>query len=173
MRSSFSMHLDPVKPNEQPTELISAHPPSAQWPFPLEISIQIFSSCSALDVLLLPLVSKMFYKLSNNEDLWKIFTRTLNLGICEPKVISVKWKELYMINVFEKYSKGTKLSVNYLRQDVFGVNRIKKTIEIEIDLNSPEVKGKHLAQIIKKAEGLTQHLSQIVISVFSKKKGKT
>lgn len=167
------MHLDPAKPNDQPTELIPAHAPSAEWPFPLEIYIKIFSLCSVSDMERISLVSKAFYKHANDENLWEIFFKNLNLGICEPKGIAVKWKEFYMIKEFEKYTKGTKLCFNYLRQDIFGVNRVKKTIEIEVDLNSPEVTGIHLMQIIKKAEGLTQHSSQIAVSVLSEEKGKS
>lgn len=162
------MYVDYAKINHPIPQQISESSISAEWPFPIELSRHIFSLCSPADVERMTLVSWTFYQLANDEDLWLIFVNKLNLLNWEPKLERVTWREFYKAIEFEKYAKGTKLNFRYLKPDIFGVKRVKKSIMIEIDLNSSEVKGRHLKQIIIKTVGSTYQLNQIAISVHSR-----
>ena len=141
---------------------------TVESPFPTEIFRKIFSLCSVSDLRRLSLVSKVFCEHAEDEVVWELFYKKLDLGICKSNKIEVKWKELYRINTeFEKYANGEPFSFLFATQNIFGVYTFVRTIKPKINQDFSMVTGRHLKQIIRKSEGLAQHLSQIVVSVIT------
>lgn len=152
------MHLDVIHGNKDATIFELVKPHETKLSLPVDVFRKIFMLLTVSDAVRLGRVSTLLLHIVNEEKIWEIFYQRLNLGICELKEPTVKWKEFYKKNTdYERYTDDT-LYIDFVATNVFGTLNTTKSGSVKIALASQVATGRHLKQIIRKTADLCEHI---------------